>query len=49
MTDTLRKTLAAVYIALILGTAWAQRPYDCETDTECEAQDARRCWILCEA
>jgi hypothetical protein len=47
--DTMRRTLAAVFIALILGTAWGQRPYDCETDTDCEAEEARRCWILCEA
>lgn len=49
MTNTARKALAAVYIALILGTAWASRPYECGTDTECEAEEARRCWILCEA
>ena len=66
---TMCRTLATVFIALVLGTAWAQRPYDCNTDTEygapapsvpeagapapsateCEAQDAARCWILCEA
>ena len=45
--DTMRRTLATVFIALILGTAWAQQPYNC--DTECEAQNAARCWILCEA
>ena len=49
MTNTARKALAAVYIALILGTAWAHRPYDCDTDTECEAAEVARCWILCEA
>jgi hypothetical protein len=47
--DTMRRTLAAVFIGLILGTAWANRPYECDTDTDCEAQDAARCWILCEA
>jgi hypothetical protein len=47
--DTMRRTLGAVFIALILGTAWANRPYDCDTDTDCEAEEARRCWILCVA
>jgi len=47
--DTMRRTLGAIFIALILGTAWANRPYECDTDTDCEAQDAARCWILCEA
>jgi hypothetical protein len=47
--DTLRRTLAAIFIALILGTAWANRPYECGTDTDCEAEEAARCWILCEA
>lgn len=43
------KTLTAIYIALILGTAWANRPFNCDTDTECEAAEAARCWIFCEA
>jgi hypothetical protein len=47
--DTMRSTLAAVFIALILGTAWASRPIECDTDTGCEAAEAARCWILCEA
>jgi len=47
--DTMRSTLAAIFIALILGTAWANRPYECGTDTDCEAEEAARCWILCEA
>jgi hypothetical protein len=47
--DTMRSTLAAIFIALILGTAWANRPFECDTDTDCEAAEAARCWILCEA
>jgi hypothetical protein len=43
------KTLTAIYIALILGTAWANRPFECDTDTECEAAEAARCWIFCES
>jgi hypothetical protein len=47
--NQMNKTLIALLIALILGTAWANRPIECDTDTECEAVEAARCWILCEA
>jgi len=39
-TDTLRRTLAAVFIALILGTAWTATT---------EQPDPTECLILCEA
>jgi hypothetical protein len=37
---------AAAFLAVVaLSILW---PYDCATDTECEAAEAARCLILCE-
>ena len=36
---------SALVAVVALSIVW---PYDCATDTECEAQEAARCLILCE-
>lgn len=43
-------TAAAALVLLILAAQAANlaRPYNCETDTECEAEELARCWILCQ-
>ena len=46
---TALKTIAAAALLVIAAAAANQaRPYDCNTDTECEAAEAARCWILCQ-
>jgi hypothetical protein len=43
------KTIAAAALLVIAAAAANHaRPYDCNTDTECEQQAAARCWILCQ-
>ena len=41
-------TLAAALLMLAAQAFNLARPYDCQTDTECEAEEAARCWILCQ-
>ena len=43
-------TITAALALFILAAAAIDqaRPYTCETDTECEAEEAARCWILCQ-
>jgi len=36
---------SALVAVVALSIVW---PYDCATDTECEAAEAARCLILCE-
>lgn len=46
----MNRTTAALIAALpaLLILAALARPYNCQTDTECEAEEAARCWILCQ-
>ena len=45
-------TIKAITTAALLVVAAAAANnaigYDCHTDTECEAEEAARCWILCQ-
>ena len=41
-------TLAALLLILAAAAFNHARPYNCQTDTECEAEEAARCWILCQ-
>jgi len=41
-------TLAALLLLIAAQAYNLARPYDCTTDTECEAEEAARCWILCQ-
>ena len=43
-----RTALAALAITLAAAILYQGRPYNCETDTECEAEEAARCLILCQ-
>jgi hypothetical protein len=45
---TLKTTIAAILILAALAAVNYSRPYDCTTDSECEAEEAARCWILCQ-
>ncbi len=36
-----------ILVAVLAVAAYQSRPYDCATDTECEAQEAARCLIFC--
>lgn len=45
---TITYTLAALLLMAAAQALDAARPYDCTTDTECEAEEAARCWIFCE-
>lgn len=45
---TARLTLATLALILAAAAAYQGRPYDCETDTDCEAQEAARCLIFCQ-
>ena len=48
-TMTAFKTITAAALLVIAAAAANNaRPYQCETDTECEREAAARCWILCE-
>ena len=43
------KTITAAALLVIAAAAANNaRPYQCETDTECEREAATRCWILCQ-
>jgi hypothetical protein len=43
------KTITAAALLVIAAAAANNAiPYDCNTDTECEAAEAMRCWILCQ-
>jgi hypothetical protein len=44
----IKTTAAAILIVAALAAANYSRPYDCTTDSECEAEEAARCWILCQ-
>ena len=49
MTRTaLTYTAAALWLILAAAAIDQARPYNCETDAECEAEEAARCWILCQ-
>ena len=41
-------TLAALLLILAASAFNQARPYNCQTDTECEAEEAARCLILCQ-
>lgn len=44
-----RRFIAATLALLLLAQLYNMaRPYQCETDTECEAEAAARCLFLCE-
>lgn len=47
MTAT-RLTLAALLLLVAAQAASLATPYACETDTECEREEAARCWIFCQ-
>jgi hypothetical protein len=38
----------AILAAAIIAALAAATPYQCNTDTECEAEQALRCFILCQ-
>jgi hypothetical protein len=43
------KTIIAAALLVIAATAANHsRPYECHTDIECEAEEAARCWFLCQ-
>lgn len=43
------KTITAAALLVIAAAAANNAiPYECNTDTECEAATAARCWILCQ-
>ena len=43
------ETMTAFANAILAAQAFNMtRPYSCQTDTECEAEEAARCWILCQ-
>lgn len=44
----LKAITAAALLVIAAAAANEARPYDCSTDTECEAAAAARCWILCQ-
>jgi hypothetical protein len=45
---TIKSTIAALLALLfVLAYATAETEYQCHTDIECEAEEARKCWILC--
>lgn len=49
MTRTALTYTAAALLLILAAAAFDNaRPYDCQTDTECEAQEAARCWIFCQ-
>lgn len=48
MTRTATYTAAALLLILAAQAFNYARPYTCQTDTECEAEEAARCWILCQ-
>ena len=49
MTRTALTYTAAALLLILAASAFNQaRPYTCQTDTECEAEEAARCWILCQ-
>ena len=49
MTRTALTYTAAALLLILAAQAFNMaRPYDCQTDTECEAEEAARCWILCQ-
>lgn len=48
MKQTATLTAAALLLVLAAATFNQARPYNCETDTECEAEELARCWILCQ-
>ena len=49
MTRTaLTYTTAALLLILGAQAFNMARPYNCQTDTECDAEEAARCWILCQ-
>jgi hypothetical protein len=46
---TALKTITAAALLVIAAAAANNAiPYDCHTDTECEAAEAARSWILCQ-
>jgi len=46
--NTLKAITAAALLIMAAAAASNAIPYDCQTDTECEAEAAARCWILCQ-
>jgi hypothetical protein len=44
----LKAITAAALLVVAAAAANNAIPYDCNTDTECEAAEAARCWILCQ-
>lgn len=45
---TLKTIAAAALLIIAAAAANSAIGYDCTTDTECEAEAAARCWILCQ-
>ncbi len=46
---TALKTITAAALLVVAAAATNTAiGYDCNTDTECEAAEAARCWILCQ-
>ena len=45
---TLKAITAAALLVMAAAAANEARPYDCQTDTECQQEAAARCWILCQ-
>lgn len=43
-----RTLILAAALLIIAAIADHNRPYQCHTDIECEAEEAARCWILCQ-
>ena len=44
----LKAITAAALLVLAAAAANEARPYQCETDTECQQEAALRCWIFCQ-
>ena len=49
ITRITRRLIAATLALLLLAQVYnTLRPYECLTDTECEAEEAARCLFFCE-
>jgi hypothetical protein len=45
---TIKSTIAAlIALTIVLAYATAETGYECHTDIECEAEEARKCLFLC--
>jgi hypothetical protein len=42
------KRIIFLLAIVFLTNIFVSQTYSCDTDTECEAQEALKCWILCQ-